>query len=419
MNMNAKGKSNLKIMLQQQQQQQAQSDQENPKGKGKGVRLERAQMSAQFSKTEMCKFHVLGICNKGSACAFAHNDVELKRRPDLSCTRLCRVFLQTGECNNANCSFAHSKDELRTTDFFHKTKLCRFWQAGHCILDDKCRFAHTTDEIKPDVMVTQKPEQPPCQPCQPNLKGNNPMPIQNQIQMLNQIQLLLQQREQLQQQLLSQSMQNVPQQNVPQQDYRKQSPMEIYSGCATPEYHDFGTAPMQALCPATLQDKLEYASSTCDSQEADRFQDRYFPNSDSNSLDLASPEPETTPGEDQWDPSGSDSYGSRTPDFPPMYGEEQVPVKMLPPVQFHLPQLLAPVPQMSVIGNETGDAIEHYAGDVEVAQTPLPDEPLGSWECNSGYQVKHTFISVNNSSSQPLRCVRSAAGRLTDMQNMM
>merc|ERR1719502_2658966 len=133
-------------MLQQQQQQKAngmkqkmheaqQQAQVNPDfPKGKGVRLERAQMSAQFSKTEMCKFYLLGICNKGSACVFAHSENELKSRPDLSCTRLCRVFLQTGQCNDPKCCFAHSKDQLRTTDFFHKTKLCKFWQAGHCIL---------------------------------------------------------------------------------------------------------------------------------------------------------------------------------------------------------------------------------------------------------------------------------------------
>merc|ERR1719161_1404479 len=104
MKIDAEAISNLLVL---QQQQQAQSDQEY--SKGKGVRLERAQMSAQFSKTEMCKFNLLGICNKGSACAFAHSDVELKNRPDLSRTRLCRVFLQTGQCNDKNCTFAHSK----------------------------------------------------------------------------------------------------------------------------------------------------------------------------------------------------------------------------------------------------------------------------------------------------------------------
>eukprot|EP00746_Dinoflagellata_sp_MGD_P139646 gnl/MRDRNA2_/MRDRNA2_73077_c0_seq1.p1 gnl/MRDRNA2_/MRDRNA2_73077_c0~~gnl/MRDRNA2_/MRDRNA2_73077_c0_seq1.p1 ORF type:complete len:413 (-),score=69.28 gnl/MRDRNA2_/MRDRNA2_73077_c0_seq1:3-1241(-) len=405
MNMNAKGKSNLSML--QQRQRQAPLDQDNHP-KGKGVRLERAQMSAQFSKTEMCKFNVLGICNKGAGCVFAHSETELKSRPDLSCTRLCRVFLQTGQCNDANCSFAHSKDQLRTTDFFHKTKLCKFWQAGHCILDDKCRFAHTTNELKSDVMVKQTPQQH-------NLNGNNPMPLP---EMLNQIQLLLQQREQLQQQLMSQSMQALPQ----QQDYREQSPMgslQIYSGCATPEYHDFDTAPY--LCPATLQEKLELASSTCDSQEADRFQGSFGTNSDSNSFDLGSPEPETDtcePCEDQWEPSGSDSYGSRTPDFPPMYGEGQMPIKMMPPMQFRLPQLVVPV---QMIGNGRGDAMEHYAGDMEIVQAPLPDEaPLnGNWQCNSSYQVKNTFISEESTMSKPLRYVRSAAGRLSEMQNMM
>eukprot|EP00746_Dinoflagellata_sp_MGD_P139647 gnl/MRDRNA2_/MRDRNA2_73077_c0_seq2.p1 gnl/MRDRNA2_/MRDRNA2_73077_c0~~gnl/MRDRNA2_/MRDRNA2_73077_c0_seq2.p1 ORF type:complete len:409 (-),score=69.43 gnl/MRDRNA2_/MRDRNA2_73077_c0_seq2:97-1323(-) len=398
MNMNAKGKSNLSML--QQRQRQAPLDQDNHP-KGKGVRLERAQMSAQFSKTEMCKFNVLGICNKGAGCVFAHSETELKSRPDLSCTRLCRVFLQTGQCDDPNCSFAHSKDQLRTTDFFHKTKLCRFWQAGHCILDDKCRFAHSTTELKKDVAVKAT-----LQPQPQDLQGN-PMPIPV---MLNQIQFLLQQREQLQQ-LMSQA-----QQRVPQQNYQQQPPMDICSGCATPEYctfDDFESGPAQALCHATLQDKLKTASSTCSSQDPDESRDHYYwSNSDSNS----SPEPETTSYNDRWEPSGSD--GSSTPEFPPNYGEAQVPVKMMPPLQ-RLPLKLAPAPQMSAIEHQGGDAIEHYAGDMEIMQAPLPEETpvTDTLEYTPSYQVKNTFISVSNPSTfKPLRCVQSA-GVLSEMQN--
>jgi hypothetical protein len=254
-------------------------------------------------------------------------------------------------------------------------------------------------------------------PQHQNMQGNNPMAIPA---MLNQIQLLLQQREQLQQQMMQQSIQNLH-----QKDHQQQSQMGIYSGCATPEYLDFDDAPMQALSLATLQDKLESVCSECETQESDGFQESpESQNSMSNSFDGF----ETTPYEARWEPSGSDSYGSSTPDFPPIYGEGQPPVKMMPPMQ-RVPLLLAPAPQMNMIGNETGDAIEHYAGDMEIKQAPLPEESLftqtpdtsinGTWESNSGYQVKNTFISTKSTTNKPLRCVRSAAGRLTEMQNQM
>jgi hypothetical protein len=298
---------------------------------------------------------------------------------------------------------------LRTTDFFHKTKLCKFWQAGHCILDDKCRFAHTKDEIKKDAQVTDEPQQS-------NQQGNNCMPIPV---MLNQIQFLLQQRERLQQHLQAQQIQQQMQskQRSRQDYYQEQSPKDIYSGCATPEYTDFDKPPMQVLCPPTVQGpyqqpicgSCEESDETCDSR-------RNAWGSDS--------ETDITP-----DPAWDVSDGSRTPDFPPVYGEEQVPLRMMPHMQ-RLPQLLAPLQQMSsrkvpdeFTENEIGDAIEHYAGSLEITQAPLPEEGEGPmddiWQSNSDYQVKNTFISIQERSTyKPLRCVRSAAGRLTEMQNL-
>jgi hypothetical protein len=430
---NSKGMSNKALRQQQMQQQQwAQSEQDySDKGKGKGVRLEKSQKSAQFSKTEMCKFHLLGICTKGSSCAFAHAESDLKSRPDLSCTRLCREFLQNGQCSDKNCSFAHSKDELRTTDFFHKTKLCKFWQAGHCILDDKCRFAHTTQELREDAKVTDKPQQPNQQgaraqqlnqqgarPQQPNQQDNTCMPIPV---MLNQIQFLLQQREQLQQQLQAQEMQQQMQsrQKSRKNQYQKQPPKDVYSGCATPEYNDFDAPPMRALYPVPLQGSGPYLKPICGYQVSDGM----------NSMSTCASGPtngsdsETEFTEFTTDPTWEHSDGSRTPDFPAVYGEEQVPVQMMPHSQ-GLPQLLVPHQQMSPAENETGDDIEHYMGDLEIMQGPLPDETLDSsmddiWQSNSDYQVKNTFISIDEKSVyKPLRCVRSAAGRLTEMQNL-
>eukprot|EP00434_Breviolum_minutum_P040991 symbB.v1.2.036447.t1/scaffold5141.1/size55293/7 len=70
-----------------------------PRGHGKRRRKEvdetsveaqeRAQRTVIFSKTKMCKFHILGACTKGSSCKFAHQKEELQELPDLACTKLC------------------------------------------------------------------------------------------------------------------------------------------------------------------------------------------------------------------------------------------------------------------------------------------------------------------------------------------
>mmetsp|Transcript_65141 Transcript_65141/g.155536 ORF Transcript_65141/g.155536 Transcript_65141/m.155536 type:complete len:282 (+) Transcript_65141:135-980(+) len=70
-------------------------------------------VSAVFHKTRMCRFHLLGVCNRGAACLFAHNKDELLPTPDFTCTRLCERFLSTGRCDVQGCTFAHNKEELR------------------------------------------------------------------------------------------------------------------------------------------------------------------------------------------------------------------------------------------------------------------------------------------------------------------
>eukprot|EP00746_Dinoflagellata_sp_MGD_P165111 gnl/MRDRNA2_/MRDRNA2_94194_c0_seq1.p1 gnl/MRDRNA2_/MRDRNA2_94194_c0~~gnl/MRDRNA2_/MRDRNA2_94194_c0_seq1.p1 ORF type:complete len:293 (+),score=43.49 gnl/MRDRNA2_/MRDRNA2_94194_c0_seq1:98-880(+) len=104
--------------------------------------VEQAKMKKQFSKTKMCKFHLLGICEKGTQCPWAHDQAELRKAPDLTKTKLCKTLIMTGRCDQPYCSYAHSREELRSTDAYHKTKICRYWQQGHCILGSKCRFAH-------------------------------------------------------------------------------------------------------------------------------------------------------------------------------------------------------------------------------------------------------------------------------------
>ena len=54
-----------------------------------------------------------GLCVKGSRCPFAHREGDLKQAPDLSRTKFCPQFAQTGACEDRLCPFAHSKNELR------------------------------------------------------------------------------------------------------------------------------------------------------------------------------------------------------------------------------------------------------------------------------------------------------------------
>jgi len=66
-----------------------------------------------FTKTRMCKFHILGMCSKGSGCKFAHHKEELNPLPDLTRTKLCKTLISTGSCEDPDCQYAHNRDELR------------------------------------------------------------------------------------------------------------------------------------------------------------------------------------------------------------------------------------------------------------------------------------------------------------------
>uniref|UniRef100_A0A7S1L2U9 C3H1-type domain-containing protein n=1 Tax=Alexandrium catenella TaxID=2925 RepID=A0A7S1L2U9_ALECA len=105
--------------------------------------------SKQMLKTKLCDFHKDGRCKYGSACAFAHNEEELKNMPDLRKTRICRAFSQ-GKCHDTDCKFAHGNEELRTTDLCYKTALCTWFEKGKCQAGDQCRFAHGPRDIRAD-----------------------------------------------------------------------------------------------------------------------------------------------------------------------------------------------------------------------------------------------------------------------------
>lgn len=73
----------------------------------------REERTAAFSKTKMCKFHLLGVCTRGASCQFAHDREELQPLPDLFRTKLCKTLVSTGSCNDPQCRYAHNPDELR------------------------------------------------------------------------------------------------------------------------------------------------------------------------------------------------------------------------------------------------------------------------------------------------------------------
>ncbi len=68
-------------------------------------------------KTKLCVLYANGECVHGGRCRFAHDPSELRQRPDLRKTSLCRSFTLSGCCvNGAQCRFAHGKEQLRAYD---------------------------------------------------------------------------------------------------------------------------------------------------------------------------------------------------------------------------------------------------------------------------------------------------------------
>jgi len=67
-----------------------------------------------FERTKMCKFHILGICLRGTECKYAHHVSELQMPPDLYRTKMCTTLISQGTCTDPDCRYAHSKEELRS-----------------------------------------------------------------------------------------------------------------------------------------------------------------------------------------------------------------------------------------------------------------------------------------------------------------
>jgi len=111
-----------------------------------GVRKKHA---LQLFKTNVCKFFLQNRCQNGDECSYAHSKDEVRTKPDLACTSMCRNVQRKGTCDEASCRFAHSEAQLRATHGFFKMKMCAFAEAGRCKHGRACRFAHSPDELRP------------------------------------------------------------------------------------------------------------------------------------------------------------------------------------------------------------------------------------------------------------------------------
>lgn len=91
----------------------------------------------------MCKYALINKCDRGENCTFAHDISELRIKPDMRKTKLCKSYI-LGKCTDQNCIYAHSVSELREVG---KPAICQLHREGRCIKGDQCRFAHSIDDI--------------------------------------------------------------------------------------------------------------------------------------------------------------------------------------------------------------------------------------------------------------------------------
>ncbi|SBS81395.1 zinc finger protein, putative [Plasmodium ovale] len=94
-------------------------------------------------KIQMCKYALINKCDRGENCTFAHDISELRIKPDMRKTKLCKSYI-LGKCTDNNCIYAHSVNELREVG---KPAICQLHREGRCIKGNQCRFAHSINDI--------------------------------------------------------------------------------------------------------------------------------------------------------------------------------------------------------------------------------------------------------------------------------
>ncbi|VWU52764.1 zinc finger protein, putative, partial [Hepatocystis sp. ex Piliocolobus tephrosceles] len=94
-------------------------------------------------KIQMCKYALINKCDRGENCTFAHDISELRIKPDMRKTKLCKSYIM-GKCTDYSCIYAHSIEELRKVG---KPAICQLHREGRCIKGNQCRFAHSITDI--------------------------------------------------------------------------------------------------------------------------------------------------------------------------------------------------------------------------------------------------------------------------------
>mmetsp|Transcript_22530 Transcript_22530/g.49325 ORF Transcript_22530/g.49325 Transcript_22530/m.49325 type:complete len:571 (+) Transcript_22530:118-1830(+) len=94
-------------------------------------------------KTEYCRHHQKGYCDRGSRCTFAHGEETLRTEVP-SKTKMCNSGEGGGPCtwDPKACFYAHSTEELKEKPD-RKSEECQYHQHGNCPKGDaECWFVH-------------------------------------------------------------------------------------------------------------------------------------------------------------------------------------------------------------------------------------------------------------------------------------
>jgi len=76
----------------------------------------------EFVKTRLCRFELMGCCQKGTSCPFAHGAQDLRTYPDLTKTSICHKWAR-GCCPLPadRCRYAHGTSDRRLPEFTSRT----------------------------------------------------------------------------------------------------------------------------------------------------------------------------------------------------------------------------------------------------------------------------------------------------------
>jgi len=78
----------------------------------------------EFVKTRLCRFELMGCCQKGTSCPFAHGVQDLRTYPDLTKTSICHKWAR-GCCPLPadRCRYAHGASDRRMPEFTRTSQL--------------------------------------------------------------------------------------------------------------------------------------------------------------------------------------------------------------------------------------------------------------------------------------------------------